>query len=553
MQAGVRVAVRYAGTDGQGLSWMWRQFRSTSANSHGVDIEVDEDGGDGGAGSSLLAGRQAGRQASKQAVRRQASMEAMAEQKSVSVAKAAKQDREGQGRGGEGREGQSRAGQAWARRAERAGRREVSRCKKSVVGLIDKTQGCSVGSMNGIHATWYKVIVQALSATPRTRSSVCRVLNLQNPQSPGPKSQSQSPTNLEHGGYLARGAGERTPGALSAIFSRAHKVFLYCTLVSAKREEKRESWEWGTDIGTGLGTVRILCTPPLHSVFGLAWPCHHTARPSLHPPPPPPLHLLSNSSRPSSPCRPSPAMNPRVEEVSDSDSDPEEMDISNLSSLMTPSQVPASSSLSSMPPMPQEMLQPQGPGVVSADREKSKHYQCLYPVYFDKSRTRAEGRRVGAELAVENPLAREMADAVASLGLSVVFEPDKLHPKDWSNPGRIRVLIKQKGQVVAPNIRNKHHLYILVSKYLKNNPTQKNSPFRLPIRGVPMPKEMPEPAVPKGWKMNTILPLHSPALTGGGVSDNFLQDMMAEMQGDMGAVAGPGGAGGSKKKEKKKK
>ena len=244
-------------------------------------------------------------------------------------------------------------------------------------------------------------------------------------------------------------------------------------------------------------------------------------------------------------------MNPRVEEVSESDSDPEEMDISNLSSLMSPSQIPASSSMSAMPPMPQEMLQPQAPGAVSADREKSKHYQCLYPVYFDKSRTRAEGRRVGSALAVENPLAREMADAVASLGLSVVFEPDKLHPKDWSNPGRIRVLIKQNGQMVAPNIQNKHHLYILVAKYLKNHPTEKNSPFRLPIRGVPMPEEMPEPAVPKGWKMNTILPRRSPALTGGGVSEHSLPDMMAEMQGAMGT--GAVATGGSKKKEKKKK
>ncbi|KAF2642139.1 signal recognition particle sec65 subunit [Massarina eburnea CBS 473.64] len=246
-------------------------------------------------------------------------------------------------------------------------------------------------------------------------------------------------------------------------------------------------------------------------------------------------------------------MNPRVEEVSDSDSDPDEMDISQMSSLMPPSQVPMASS------MPPEMLQPQAPGAVSADREKAKHHQCLYPVYFDKSRTRAEGRRVGAELAVENPLAREMADAVASLGLMAVFEPDKIHPKDWSNPGRVRILIKKDGKAVVQNIKNKHHLYILVAKYLNDHPTQKNSPFRLPIRGLPIPKEMPEPDIPKGWKMNKILPLHSPALTGGGISDNFLQDMMAEMQGGMGGEAGAGagaGAGtgsGNKSKKGKKK
>jgi signal recognition particle subunit SRP19 len=244
-------------------------------------------------------------------------------------------------------------------------------------------------------------------------------------------------------------------------------------------------------------------------------------------------------------------MNPRVEEVSDSDSDPPEMDIDDAHSLITASRIPASA-------LPSEMLQPQAPGVTtSADREKSKHFQCLYPIYFDKSRTRAEGRRVEAGLAVDNPLAREMADAAASLGLQTVFEPDKLHPKDWSNPGRVRVLLKQDGKQLDRDIKNKHHLYILISRYLKAHPTQKNSPFRLPISGLPMPKEMPEPAVPKGWKLNKILPLHSPALTGGGVSDNFLQDMMAEMQGEMGGAASGGaiaaGGGGKGKKDKKKK
>ncbi|KAF2119915.1 signal recognition particle, SRP19 subunit [Lophiotrema nucula] len=242
-------------------------------------------------------------------------------------------------------------------------------------------------------------------------------------------------------------------------------------------------------------------------------------------------------------------MNPRVEEVSDSDSDPPEVDLSDVPSLIDTSQIPSSSSM--------HMLQPQSPSVkTSTDREKSKHYQCLYPVYFDKSRTRAEGRRVGSELAVENPLAWELANAASSLGLTTVFEPDKIHPKDWSNPGRVRVLLKQDGTVLARHIKNKHHLYILLSDYLRDHPTQRNTPLKLPIAGLPRPKEpLPEPAVPRGWKMNSILPLHSPALTGGGVSDNFLQDMMAEMQGEgaAGSAASSGGEGKPRKKDKKKK
>jgi signal recognition particle subunit SRP19 len=247
-------------------------------------------------------------------------------------------------------------------------------------------------------------------------------------------------------------------------------------------------------------------------------------------------------------------MNPRVEEVSDSasgsgsESDPEEMDIDDMQTLIQPRNVPAAAAMSA------QMLQPQSPSMqTSTDRDKSKHYQCLYPVYFDKSRSRAEGRRVGRELAVDNPLAREMADAAANLGLRTVFEPDKTHPKNWENPGRVRVLLKHEGKHMDEDVKNKHHLYLLVSQYLQANPTQKTTPFRLPIAGIPMPKEMPEPAVPHGWKLNKILPLHSPALTGGGVQEDFLKDMMAEMQGQIGGGSGADSGTESKKKKDKKK
>ena len=141
----------------------------------------------------------------------------------------------------------------------------------------------------------------------------------------------------------------------------------------------------------------------------------------------------------------------RMEEISDSDSDPAEMDISDFdpASIMSPVNIPSSG------PMLQPQLRPSAAQQTqTTDREKSKHWQCLYPIYFDGSRTRAEGRRVGQEQAVSNPLAREIVDAAASLGLNVVFEPDKTHPKDWSNPGRVRVLLKENGRQVARNVKN---------------------------------------------------------------------------------------------------
>jgi signal recognition particle subunit SRP19 len=50
--------------------------------------------------------------------------------------------------------------------------------------------------------------------------------------------------------------------------------------------------------------------------------------------------------------------------------------------------------------------------------------------------------------------------------------------------------------------------------------------------------------------MNTILPLHSPALTGGGVSENFFRDVMAEMEG---REPGPSNSKKEKKIKGKKK
>ncbi|EME48082.1 hypothetical protein DOTSEDRAFT_123190 [Dothistroma septosporum NZE10] len=202
-------------------------------------------------------------------------------------------------------------------------------------------------------------------------------------------------------------------------------------------------------------------------------------------------------------------------------------------------------------------------------QEKSKSYQCIYPVYFDTTRSREAGRRVKKEDAVQNPLAREIVEALAKIGeqmnvpLQIVLEPTKTHPKDWANPGRVKVSIKKDGSPISATIQNKHHLYKLISTHLKANPTTEQTPMRLQIQGMPMPKDNKfiPPAIPRGSKIGTVLPLHSPALSGGGVSENFLKDMMAEMGGQLPpGMAGLAGAGGAitdssqkKVKDKKKK
>lgn len=147
---------------------------------------------------------------------------------------------------------------------------------------------------------------------------------------------------------------------------------------------------------------------------------------------------------------------PQIEEVSDSD--PEEIapgfdsdDDLPSNAIISPANIPTKATPA---PQPQQMPMPTMPAP-EPQREIPKHFQCLYPVYFDKTRTRAEGRKVGAELAVENPLARDIVDAVQMLGLNAGLEPEKLHPKDWANPGRVRVQLKnENGQLVNSKIKN---------------------------------------------------------------------------------------------------
>ncbi|KAI1427582.1 signal recognition particle, SRP19 subunit [Xylaria sp. FL1777] len=257
----------------------------------------------------------------------------------------------------------------------------------------------------------------------------------------------------------------------------------------------------------------------------------------------------------------------RIEEVSDSDddvSDPSEGDIDDfqdsdiLRAIPTkPQPSPSSASQVRNPPSPspaatqRTQQQAPQPGLQPGD---IKDYQMLYPVYFDAGRTRAEGRRVATSLAVRSPLAREIANACAALRLSPVFEAHRTHPKDWANPGRVRVALKEARARGHP-VKNKHHLYVVVAKYLQEHATSEESEaLRQGMRGLGLGnlggaadvyadgKPWPRAAVPRGWKMGELLPAYSAAMTGGGVNENTLKDMMRDMQGQGGGGGGGGGA-----------
>ena len=68
----------------------------------------------------------------------------------------------------------------------------------------------------------------------------------------------------------------------------------------------------------------------------------------------------------------------------------------------------------------------------------------LWPAYFDRSRTREQGRRVPDAAAVRQPDASWVENAARKLGLDPVLEEKAIHPSlPYEKSGR--VLVAKKG------------------------------------------------------------------------------------------------------------
>ncbi|XP_054630015.1 signal recognition particle 19 kDa protein [Dunckerocampus dactyliophorus] len=86
-----------------------------------------------------------------------------------------------------------------------------------------------------------------------------------------------------------------------------------------------------------------------------------------------------------------------------------------------------------------------------ADKER---FICVYPVYINSKKTLAEGRRIPAEKAVENPSCGEIRDVLTAAGMNVYVE-NKMHPREWNRDvqfrGRVRVQLKQEDGSLCVN------------------------------------------------------------------------------------------------------
>jgi signal recognition particle subunit SRP19 len=75
---------------------------------------------------------------------------------------------------------------------------------------------------------------------------------------------------------------------------------------------------------------------------------------------------------------------------------------------------------------------------------RNEQKYIVYPMYFDSSLSRLNGRRLGKKNAVEKPTAEAIVKAAGSLGLHPHLEKDRAHPSaTWRKEGR--VVVDKKG------------------------------------------------------------------------------------------------------------
>ncbi|KAF9457539.1 signal recognition particle, SRP19 subunit [Collybia nuda] len=92
-----------------------------------------------------------------------------------------------------------------------------------------------------------------------------------------------------------------------------------------------------------------------------------------------------------------------------------------------------------------------------------KSWTCIYPIYLDAKRPYGTGqRRVERAKSLWWPLSKDIAEAAGRLNLNTLHEVGKFHPRDWENPGRVRVQWKKDGRLLNSAIKTKKQLLELI-------------------------------------------------------------------------------------------
>ncbi|KAI3977684.1 hypothetical protein MKX01_009569 [Papaver californicum] len=100
-----------------------------------------------------------------------------------------------------------------------------------------------------------------------------------------------------------------------------------------------------------------------------------------------------------------------------------------------------------------------------------KKWVVFYPVYINKKKTLAQGRRISAAKGCEDPTCIEIADCCTALKLPFAVEINKAYPRDFMQVGRVRVQLKREdGTLCNPDIKSRKDMMHQVAAMVPRHP-----------------------------------------------------------------------------------
>ncbi|KZO92034.1 signal recognition particle, SRP19 subunit [Calocera viscosa TUFC12733] len=235
---------------------------------------------------------------------------------------------------------------------------------------------------------------------------------------------------------------------------------------------------------------------------------------------------------------------PLLQEISDEDDDATADADEDDDEEYDPREEAVASGSGSRPPVPTQQAQ-KGPVM---NRETTKKWTTLYPIYIDAKRPLHKNeRRVPRLASVWWPLSSDMGEACARMGFNTLHDQEKRHPKDWENPGRVKVQFKRDGRLVNPAIKTKKQLLLRISAYIhtkrpESAPTPETSAPTKNAKGITKTPSPPGPVPP----INQRLPANSPLVETGMLVESMKQSLANE-KGQPGQAQVEGGGKGKRK------
>lgn len=123
-------------------------------------------------------------------------------------------------------------------------------------------------------------------------------------------------------------------------------------------------------------------------------------------------------------------------------------------------------------------MQPQPLQPVSTKTpDKYARWAIIYPIYINKNKTVAQGRKMPVNKSVDNPTLQEIFQACQALNFKCVAEPMKLYSRDaLFEIGRLRVQLKDEASLeyVNKDVGNsRKKLLALISAHINTIPGRK--------------------------------------------------------------------------------